>query len=71
MYDTVLFAIGRRSLTQELKPENIGLKFVPETGKIDVINEQTNIPNIYAVGDVLYVSFDIAYQEYVETITIY
>ncbi|XP_018370643.1 PREDICTED: thioredoxin reductase 2, mitochondrial isoform X2 [Trachymyrmex cornetzi] len=54
VYDTVLFAIGRRSLTQELKPENAGLKLVPETGKIDAVNEQTNIPNIYAVGDVLH-----------------
>ncbi|XP_012063791.1 PREDICTED: thioredoxin reductase 2, mitochondrial isoform X1 [Atta cephalotes] len=54
VYDTVLFAIGRQSLTQELKPENIGLKLVPETGKIDAVNEQTNVPNIYAVGDVLY-----------------
>lgn len=57
MYDTVLFAIGRRALTQELKPENAGLKLVEETGKIDTINEQTNVPNIYAVGDVLHVSF--------------
>ncbi|XP_011168538.1 thioredoxin reductase 1, mitochondrial isoform X3 [Solenopsis invicta] len=54
VYDTVLFAIGRRSLTQELKPENAGLKLVPETGKIDAVNEQTNVPNIYAVGDVLH-----------------
>ncbi|KAG5326456.1 TRXR1 reductase, partial [Acromyrmex heyeri] len=54
VYDTVLFAIGRRPLTQELKPENVGLKLVPETGKIDAVNEQTNVPNIYAVGDVLH-----------------
>ncbi|KYN01382.1 PREDICTED: thioredoxin reductase 1, mitochondrial isoform X2 [Cyphomyrmex costatus] len=54
IYDTVLFAIGRRSLTQELKPENAGLKLIPETGKIDAVNEQTNVPNIYAVGDVLH-----------------
>ncbi|XP_011060402.1 PREDICTED: thioredoxin reductase 2, mitochondrial isoform X1 [Acromyrmex echinatior] len=54
VYDTILFAIGRRSLTQELKPENAGLKLVPETGKIDAVNEQTNVPNIYAVGDVLH-----------------
>lgn len=66
MYDTVLFAIGRRTLTQELKPENAGIKLVPETGKIDAVNEQTNVPNIYAVGDVLHVSFlNMLYQEYV------
>lgn len=57
MYDTVLFAIGRRALTEELKPENAGLKLVPENSKIEAIHEQTNVPNIYAVGDVLHVSF--------------
>lgn len=53
-FDTVLFAIGRKPLTEELKPENIGLKLVPETAKIDAIDEQTNVPNVYAVGDVLH-----------------
>lgn len=56
MYDTVLFAIGRRPLTEELKPENAGLKLIAETGKIETTNEQTNVPNIFAVGDVLHVS---------------
>ncbi|XP_043281869.1 thioredoxin reductase 1, mitochondrial isoform X2 [Venturia canescens] len=54
VYDTVLFAIGRQALTRELKPENAGLKLVPETFKIDAINEQTNVPHIFAVGDVLH-----------------
>lgn len=54
IYDTVLFAIGRRPLTEELKPENAGIKLVADTGKIDAINEQTNVPNIYAVGDILH-----------------
>ncbi|XP_076755891.1 thioredoxin reductase 1 isoform X3 [Xylocopa sonorina] len=53
-FDTVLFAIGRKPLTEELKPENAGIKIVPETAKIDAKNEQTNVPNIYAVGDVLH-----------------
>lgn len=54
VYDTVLFAIGRQALTKELKPENVGLKIVPDNGKIDAQDEQTNVPNIYAVGDVLH-----------------
>ncbi|XP_032685315.1 thioredoxin reductase 2, mitochondrial isoform X1 [Odontomachus brunneus] len=54
VYDTVLFAIGRRPLTEELKPENAGLKLHSENNKIDAINEQTNVPNIYAVGDILH-----------------
>ncbi|XP_043470868.1 thioredoxin reductase 2, mitochondrial isoform X1 [Leptopilina heterotoma] len=54
VYDTVLFAIGRRALTKELKPENAGLMLVPESEKIKAVNEQTNVPNIFAVGDVLH-----------------
>ncbi|XP_015177606.1 PREDICTED: thioredoxin reductase 2, mitochondrial isoform X1 [Polistes dominula] len=54
VYDTVLFAIGRQALTKQLKPENAGLEIVPDNGKIDAQNEQTNVPNIYAVGDVLH-----------------
>ena len=57
IFDTVLFAIGRKPLTEELKPENIGLQLIPETAKIDAIDEQTNVPNVYADGDVLHVSF--------------
>jgi len=57
LYDTVLFAIGRQPCTEALKLENIGLQLNSRSGKIDAIDEQTNIPNIYAVGDVLHVSF--------------
>ncbi|XP_019873897.1 thioredoxin reductase 1, mitochondrial isoform X2 [Aethina tumida] len=53
-YDTVLFAIGRRALTRELKLENAGVKVAGDGEKIDALNEQTNVPHIYAVGDVLY-----------------
>lgn len=53
LFDTILFAIGRRPLTQQLKLENAGVKTVHDD-KIDAVNEQTNVPHIYAVGDVLY-----------------
>ncbi|CAH1285653.1 unnamed protein product [Diabrotica balteata] len=53
-FDTVLFAIGRRALTKELHLENCGVKVAGDGEKIDAVNEQTNVPNIYAVGDVLY-----------------
>lgn len=52
--DTVLFAIGRRALTKELKVENAGVKVAGDGEKIDGNNEQTNVSNVYAVGDVLY-----------------
>ncbi|XP_063226018.1 thioredoxin reductase 1, mitochondrial isoform X2 [Bacillus rossius redtenbacheri] len=52
-FDTVLFAIGRRPLTDELNVSAAGIK-VTENGKINAHNEQTNVDNIYAVGDVLH-----------------
>lgn len=53
-YDTVLFAMGRRALTKDLQLENVGVKLNADNGKIEATNEQTNIPNIFAVGDVLH-----------------
>nr|ALJ76682.1 thioredoxin reductase 1 [Epicauta chinensis] len=54
IYDTILFAIGRRALTRECHVEKAGIKLAGEGEKIDADNEQTNVPHIYAVGDVLY-----------------
>ena len=53
-YDTVLFAIGRYAVTAGLKLENAGV-VAEKNGKFKVNQfEQTNVENIYAVGDVLY-----------------
>ncbi len=51
--DYCLVSVGRRAYTEKLKPENAGVK-ITERGQVDV-NEhlQTNIPNIYAIGDVV------------------
>ena len=54
-FDTVLFAIGRRALTREMQVEKAGVQVAGDGEKIDAVNEQTNVPHIYAVGDVLYV----------------
>ncbi|CAH2006882.1 unnamed protein product [Acanthoscelides obtectus] len=54
IFDTVLFAIGRRALTKELDIDKSGVKVAPDNEKIDAENEQTNVPHIFAVGDVLY-----------------
>lgn len=54
VYDTVLFAVGRKALTDDLKLENSGVVVLPTADKIDVdAYERTNVPHIYAVGDVL------------------
>jgi thioredoxin reductase (NADPH) len=53
-YDTVLFAMGRYALTAGLNLANAGL-IAEKNGKFKVNDvEQTNVPNIYAIGDVIY-----------------
>jgi len=53
-YQTVLFAMGRYALTAGLNLANAGL-VAEKNGKFKVNDEeQTNIPNIYAIGDVIY-----------------
>lgn len=55
-FDTVLMAIGRKALTAELQLNNAGVEINKSNYKINAVNEQTNVPHIYAVGDVLHVS---------------
>jgi dihydrolipoamide dehydrogenase len=52
--DVVLVSIGRKAYTDGLGLENIGLK-PDERGKL-LVNEkfQTSVPNVYAIGDVIY-----------------
>ncbi|QAA80476.1 dihydrolipoyl dehydrogenase [Aequorivita sp. H23M31] len=51
--DYCLVSVGRRPFTDGLKAENAGIK-VTERGMIDVNDQlQTNIKNIYAIGDVV------------------
>jgi len=51
--NTVVFAIGRDPCTPNLKLQNAGVELSSKTGKV-LTNEadQSNIPNIYAIGDV-------------------
>lgn len=54
-FDTVLFAIGRKALTDDLQLQNAGVE--RPAGGSDKLNvdaqEATSVPHIYAVGDVL------------------
>ncbi|XP_033018484.1 thioredoxin reductase 1, cytoplasmic, partial [Lacerta agilis] len=53
-YNTVLLAIGRDACTRKIGLEKVGVKINEKTGKIPVNDEeQTNVPYIYAIGDVL------------------
>ncbi|RZF34332.1 hypothetical protein LSTR_LSTR008871 [Laodelphax striatellus] len=53
VYDTVLCATGRRPQTDVLNLESAGIVYDKASGKIDAVNEATNVPHIFAVGDVL------------------
>lgn len=44
-------AVGRKPETTKFKVENAGVK-LNSNGKITTFNEQTNVPHIYALGDI-------------------
>jgi len=52
VFDTVLVAVGRQADTAKLGLEKAGVNY-DSTGdfKIPVVNERTNVPHIYALGD--------------------
>lgn len=53
-YDTVLFAIGRYAVTEGLNLANAGV-VAESNGKLKANErEETNVPHIYALGDVLH-----------------
>ncbi|CAM2097849.1 unnamed protein product [Caretta caretta] len=53
-YNTVLLAVGRDSCTRTIGLDKVGVKINERSGKIPVSDEeQTNVPYIYAIGDVL------------------
>jgi len=51
-YDTVLFAIGRSVCTDQMGLDAAGV-CLSANGKVPVIHEQTNVPHIYAIGDII------------------
>mmetsp|Transcript_3982 Transcript_3982/g.4599 ORF Transcript_3982/g.4599 Transcript_3982/m.4599 type:complete len:611 (+) Transcript_3982:125-1957(+) len=51
-FDTVFAAVGRTPDFEKLGLENAGVKASPKSGKLLTIQEQTNVPHIYAIGDV-------------------
>nr|XP_042909659.1 thioredoxin reductase 2, mitochondrial isoform X2 [Parasteatoda tepidariorum] len=53
VFDTVLVAIGRQAVTKYLGLDKVGVEVNPESFKIISSNEQTSVPNIFAIGDVL------------------
>jgi len=52
-YDTVVGAIGRGADTAALGLENAKVTTNARNGKIPCVHEQSDVPNIYAIGDVV------------------
>jgi len=52
VFDTVLSAIGRYADVEGLNLPAAGV-VVGKDGKLTCVNEQTNVPNIFAIGDVI------------------
>merc|ERR1719502_2025886 len=52
-FDTVLLATGRDVCTSSMGLEATGVAVNAKNGKIPTVNEQTNVPHIYAIGDVI------------------
>lgn len=53
VYDTVLGAIGRTGDTAKLGLDRVGVEVNRKNSKIAARFEQTSVPNIYAIGDVM------------------
>lgn len=53
IFNTIVLAIGREPCTKDLNLTKLGIKINPNTQKILTNYEQTNIDNIYAIGDVI------------------
>lgn len=52
VFDTVMFATGRKAATNDLNLPAINIHPEPETGKIVCpVGETTRIPNIHVIGD--------------------
>jgi len=52
-FDTVLLAVGRDVMTDSFGLQNTGVTVNPKNGKIPTVQEQTNVPHIFAIGDVI------------------
>lgn len=51
--EKLLVAVGRRAYTKGLNPEKIGLE-IEKNGKVKIDSHfRTNVPNVYAIGDVV------------------
>jgi len=52
-FDTVLLATGRDAYTHKVGFDKAGVEVNAANGKVPVEDEQTNVPHIYAIGDIV------------------
>ena len=53
VFDTVLCAIGRDADVSGLDLKTVGVNVNSKNSKLICSNEQTNVPHIYAIGDIV------------------
>lgn len=53
-FDTVLLAIGRKPMTEDLNLDKAGVKIAKNNKIMTNDLDQSNVPNIYAIGDVAF-----------------
>ncbi|SJK86114.1 thioredoxin reductase (NADPH) [Babesia microti strain RI] len=51
-FDTVLYATGRSPDLADMNLQNVGIQLSPN-GRIIAENDQTSVPNVFAVGDIV------------------
>ncbi|KAA6385994.1 MAG: thioredoxin-disulfide reductase [Streblomastix strix] len=51
IFDTVLIATGRIPATKYLNLQSAGVVYDEKTGKVPVVDDRTNVPHIYCIGD--------------------
>lgn len=52
-FDSVLISIGRSPLTDSIGLDDLGVKRINDFVEVDLSSFQTSIPNIYAAGDIV------------------
>ena len=68
-FDCVLVAVGRAPLTENIGLEEIGVNVNKGFVEVDLKTMQTNVENIYALGDIVYDTPQLAHVAFAEAIS--
>ncbi len=68
-FDSVLVAVGRMPLTENIGCEKVGIKQINGYVEVNLETLQTSISNIYALGDIVYGTPQLAHVAFAEAIS--